>query len=164
MTLLAVMALHGVTPGACAGVPISGANGVRVSGQVTSWASWATGADKSEPHGTSWPAVVYRTPCVHRYGGGVVPVVYPGVRGVRVSSRGAHHTGVNECIYGVITKARQGQGQGQERCENGARTVPEPGHNSPPDHPTTRHPTTRYPTPATHNVPLVYCCSVPGYC
>ena len=75
-----------------------------------------------------------------------------GDRGCMVSAGGAHHTGWDECIYGLFYKARLGQG----RCQSGARTVPERVPEQCPDsaitappHPTpdTRH----HPMPATHH-------------
>ena len=53
MPLLAVMARVPVTQGAVAGYPISGVRVPVLVGQGTCLASLATGADRSEPSGTS---------------------------------------------------------------------------------------------------------------
>ena len=50
MTLLAVMAMYRVTRGAGQRVPISGATGRLLTGQVVLAGSLSTGAAKSEPH------------------------------------------------------------------------------------------------------------------
>ena len=81
----------------------------------------------------------------------------PRVRGAGVSGKGAHLPSVDECIYGALLRPGQAR-QGQEQCQNSARTVsrtsarqcqnsaitdtPDPT----PDHHDTRHTATRHPT------------------
>ena len=151
MTVMAVMALLWVTPGACMRVPISGAKGAGLTGQVTKPGSLATGADKSEPHGTSWPAKVCRAPCVHRYGGGVGCGMYPGCRVVPGSVQEARTNQWCTSAYTGVPVDQAGAGAVPEQCKNSARNSV---RNSAITDPTTRHPTTRQPTPDTrHPVP-----------
>ena len=80
MTLLAVMALSLVTPGAVSGVPISGQYGVRVLGQVTSAVHVSRGAARSEPHGQSSGTAAASSTAMMVGECRVVRVVYPGCR------------------------------------------------------------------------------------
>ena len=101
MARLAVMALLAVTRGAVRGVPISGASGAYLTGQLTCPVHVSPGAARSEPHRYPRP-VVRGVQCsyVYRYRVRVVQGV-PGVQGCRVVPRCARNTGVDECIYGV---------------------------------------------------------------
>ena len=109
MALLAVMARYRVTQGAGVRVPISGATGCRLLGQVTSAGSLSTGTARSEPHrvpGTGRRAGSGSSRRGGRPGGGRG---VPGVQGARVGATCAHHTRWNECIYGVPSRPGQGR-------------------------------------------------------
>ena len=104
MRVVAVMAMLRVTRGAGWWVPISGQCGVQVPGQGTCRLSLSTGAARSEPQrpcdrcgSRSVRASGAATGCVVAQG-------VPGVHGARVSAGGAHRTGMDECIYGVLLR------------------------------------------------------------
>ena len=144
MASLAVMAVLQVTPGACSGVPISGAGTGHLTGQVTSAAYLATGAARSEPSEARAVHGRHGVPGV-QYGPGVVGAgCTRGASGARVRARCAHYTRVDECIYGLMLgQARAGTGPESvpELCNNSARTVPNSANNR---HRHTRHRHTRH--------------------
>ena len=159
MTLSAVRHRAGVTQGAVRGVPISGYSMGHLTGQATCRLSLSTGAARSEPHGV--PRGVVRGQQRSRPGGVRVAGAggVPRVPGARVGSRGAHHTGVDECICGGTGKARAGQGRGKDGAKNGARTsaitVPITAITG------TRH--TRHTTPGTPDTRHPHLAMYPGY-
>ena len=116
------------TQGAGSRVPISGSLVPGLTGQGTCRHSLSTGADKSEPHGTSRHASA-RAMAVQCGTGG--RVVWGGARvagGARVSWEGAHLPGLDECIYGGCYRAGWGRAGARtvpEQCGNRSGTVPE---------------------------------------
>ena len=145
------MALFRVTQGACQGYPISGCRGAYLRGQVTSHASLATGAARSEPSGLLWRARGVPQRCVP--GLAVLRVVPGCTQGAGVHGGAkvrALHQGGRVHIRGIL-KARLGQGRGQGQCQklcnNGARTsaIMAITTTRPPDTPTTQHPTSGTP-------------------
>ena len=105
MTLLAIIPPLAVTPGAVSRVPISGVTRPVLTGQARCPLHVSTGAAQSEPHSTLHGTL--GTPSAVRGPGGArgVPGVSGGARG---DPRCAHHTGVDECIYGGAVRARRG--------------------------------------------------------
>ena len=140
-------------------VPISGAKVPGLVGQVTCSAGLSMGAARSEPSdpsvGTAWRSM----PVPAGWSAGTAAGGVPGVPGCRVYPGCAHYTGVDECIYRVITKARLGQGRARSSAKYRARTSARTVQNSAiTDTRTTRHPD--HPTPGTrHPEPTMY----PGY-
>ena len=100
MTPLPVIGPYWVTPGACQWVPISGVTRPGIAGQVTRAGDVSTGAARSEPSGHPSRAWWRERRDVWELGAGCGTGCTRGVRGARGDTRCAHHTRMDECIYG----------------------------------------------------------------
>ena len=140
-----------MTPGAGSRVPISGARVAVLTGQVTSRGYLSTGADESEPQGTSGTThgVLHRRR-VHT-GSVMCGRVYPGWSGCQGQCKWRAGPGGRRVHIRSTCKTRLGQGRCQNSARDSAGTVPEQCKNSA-GTPDTRHPPsdTRHPTSGTH--------------